>query len=99
MGNYAIFPRELAAGSPTMRNGQFIAASQLIFAITVATGTGLTALWRIDFTGVDYRQHPIATIVGSLLPSVVAGVVAYFLSPKLFSKTGSSRFLVEAKAQ
>ena len=55
-----------------------------MFALTVAVGTGLAALSSIDFTGVDYRQHPIATIVGTLLPSVMGGVIAYFIAPRIF---------------
>jgi hypothetical protein len=47
-------------------------------------GTGLAALSRIDFTGVDYRQHPIATIAGTFLPSVIGGVIAYFIAPRIF---------------
>ena len=59
-----------------------------MFALMAAVGTGLAASSSMDFTGADYRQHPIGTIVGTLLPSVIGGVIAYFIVPRIFPNFG-----------
>ncbi len=80
----ARLPNESVAGSLKLKSEQFRTVWPILFALMAAVSTGIMALSRIDFTGVDYRQHPIATIAGTLLPSVIAGVIAYFVAPRVF---------------
>ena len=71
----------------------YLLYSRLSLSICVAMVLAVVAVGRIDKDNIDYIYHPYASTLAALLPSILGGVLFYFLFAPRLLQTFDRRFV------